>query len=83
VDVINYEGFLEKLSETNYILRALVNGKSKTFCYSYHVDAFTSTKSTHWQSSNELPTRPKVHISSLKVNDVGKAVYLLCGNKQT
>jgi len=29
VDVINYEEFLEKLSESNYTLRALVNGKKE------------------------------------------------------
>jgi len=33
VDVINYEELLEKLSETNCTLRALVSGKSNKFCY--------------------------------------------------
>jgi len=36
--------------------------------WTFSVDTFISTKSTHWQNSNELASRPKVHISSLKVN---------------
>jgi len=40
------------------------------------VETFTSTKSTHWQNSNELATRPKVHISSLKVNHLAKACFV-------
>ena len=35
----------------------------------FSVDTFTSTRSTHWQNSTKPATRPKVHISRLKVKD--------------
>ena len=35
--------------------------------WTFSVDTFTSTKSTHWKDSNILATRPKVHNSILKV----------------
>ena len=36
--------------------------------WTFVVDTFTSTKSTHWKNSNILATRPKVHNSIPKVN---------------
>ena len=44
--------------------------KDRDTNWAFSVDTFTSTKSTHWQNSNELATRPKVPISSLKANEV-------------
>jgi len=38
--------------------------------WTFNVDTFTSTKSTHWKNSNILATQPKIHNSILKVKHV-------------
>ena len=40
----------------------------------FSVDTFNSIKSTHWQNSNKPATRPEVHISRLKVNEVFREI---------
>ena len=40
--------------------------------WTFSVETFTSTKSTHWKNSNILATRPKLHNSILKDSEGGR-----------
>jgi hypothetical protein len=50
--------------------------------WTFSVDTFTSTKSTHWKNSNILATCPKVHNSMLNVNIHGSVHRSMTLEKQ-